>query len=169
MLTSIGLRAVAQKLVNDPFFNPTELKGPRSFGPVLKNFFDHHKADIICLQVCQMIISPSQSQETKCSKLSQLEDSIIHVEGYESFWSFSSVKNGYSGVVTYVKKGRTLDASNTPFEQTDLNQEGRTVMTDHKHFVLFNCYFPNAAQVQLYSTLLIFVGRRKVSVQNEIL
>eukprot|EP01127_Copromyxa_protea_P019379 TRINITY_DN6265_c0_g1_i4.p1 TRINITY_DN6265_c0_g1~~TRINITY_DN6265_c0_g1_i4.p1 ORF type:complete len:354 (-),score=50.30 TRINITY_DN6265_c0_g1_i4:67-1128(-) len=129
-----GLRAVAQKLVDDPLFNPSSLKGPNSYGKALQAFFEHHKADIVCLQ------------ETKCSKLNLLEDSIVHVEGYESFWSFSTVKNGYSGTATYVKKGKTLDASNTPFLEPELNTEGRTVMTDHKHFVLFNCYFPNATK-----------------------
>lgn len=47
-----GWRSVVQKLVNDPFFNPTGLKGPRAFGAVLKRFFKHHGADVICLQVC---------------------------------------------------------------------------------------------------------------------
>lgn len=145
----LGLRAVVQKLVNDPFFNPAQQKGPNAYGTALKNFFKHHKADIVCLQVCAtaVVCNKITPQETKCSKLNQLEDSIVHVEGYESFWSFSSVKNGYSGTATYVKKGKTLDASNQPFVEQDLNTEGRVVMTDHKHFVLFNCYFPNAAQV----------------------
>jgi exonuclease III len=46
-----GLRAVAQKLVGDPFFNTGNLKGPNAFGKVLKTFFEYHKADIVCLQV----------------------------------------------------------------------------------------------------------------------
>lgn len=105
------------------------------------------------------ILIVDASQETKCTKMSQLEDSIIHVEGYESFWSFSTVKSGYSGVATYVKKGKTLEASITPFEDTRLNHEGRTVMTDHKNFVLFNCYFPNAGQVSLTSDSSDFLFR----------
>jgi len=31
-----------------------------------------------------------------------LTEDLIHVEGYESFWSFCSVRKGYSGTVTFV-------------------------------------------------------------------
>jgi exonuclease III len=42
--------------------------------------------------------------------VTQLEEEVLHVNGYESFWSFSKKKKGYSGVATYVKEGYTLDA-----------------------------------------------------------
>eukprot|EP01119_Soliformovum_irregulare_P008785 TRINITY_DN21895_c0_g1_i1.p1 TRINITY_DN21895_c0_g1~~TRINITY_DN21895_c0_g1_i1.p1 ORF type:complete len:429 (-),score=87.39 TRINITY_DN21895_c0_g1_i1:8-1123(-) len=69
---------------------------------------------------------------------------LAHVPNFESFWSFSRSKPGYSGVATFCKRDYTLDAiegMNCP----DFDQEGRIIMTDHGTFVLFNIYFPNGA------------------------
>lgn len=33
-------------------------------------------------------------QETKVDSIRNLEDGLVHVDGYESFWSFSRVKKG---------------------------------------------------------------------------
>lgn len=59
----------------------------------LQAFFEELGADIICFQ------------ETKL-----MADAIPHslkcVPGYESFWTCSSAKKGYSGVATYVKLSR---------------------------------------------------------------
>eukprot|EP01129_Flabellula_baltica_P002655 TRINITY_DN12471_c0_g1_i1.p1 TRINITY_DN12471_c0_g1~~TRINITY_DN12471_c0_g1_i1.p1 ORF type:complete len:436 (+),score=89.03 TRINITY_DN12471_c0_g1_i1:83-1390(+) len=95
-------------------------------------------------------------QESKTHDSTLLKDDIIHVEGYESFWSCCSVKKGYSGVVTYAKKGITIEANDRIFALHDesekennnpkgdiFDNEGRVIMTDHGSFVLFNVYFPN--------------------------
>ena len=42
-------------------------------------------------------------QEAKIQE-EKLEKWMACVPGYESFWAFSLVKKGYSGVVTYVKE-----------------------------------------------------------------
>jgi exodeoxyribonuclease-3 len=100
----------------------------------LINLFNEHNAQIICFQ------------ETKVSSKASLTESILHVPGYESFWSFCKIKKGYSGVVTYVKKGLTANASSTVFNQKEFDDEGRVVFTDHSEFVLFNVYFPNSRE-----------------------
>jgi exodeoxyribonuclease-3 len=82
-------------------------------------------------------------QETKVDSVTQLEDFILHVDGYESFWCFSRGRKGHSGVVTYVKVGLTKHASDQ-CGNSELDKEGRMVITDHESFVLFNCYFPNS-------------------------
>ena len=39
-------------------------------------------------------------QEIKLQE-SQLSDEMRHIDGYQSFWSYASVKKGYSGVGVY--------------------------------------------------------------------
>jgi exodeoxyribonuclease-3 len=41
-------------------------------------------------------------QETKLQE-DQRSNDMIHIDGYESYWSYSSVKKGYSGVAVYSK------------------------------------------------------------------
>ena len=79
-------------------------------------------------------------QETKLQE-PQLTDAMRSVEGYESYWSFSTVKKGYSGVGIYtrlpaknVKYGIGIDA---------FDQEGRILEMDFDDFIFFNIYFPN--------------------------
>lgn len=97
----------------------------------LHDIFTKLGGDIICFQ------------ETKMNK-DDCEDQYRHVKGYESFWSFSKTKKGYSGVVTYVKEGFTINAK----EGMDdfLDEEGRIIMTDHEHFIVLNVYFPNGGR-----------------------
>ncbi|RKO91333.1 Endonuclease/exonuclease/phosphatase, partial [Blyttiomyces helicus] len=83
------------------------------------------------------------------------------VDGYDSFFSFSQTKKGWSGVATYARKGLTVEAEEG-FGDDKFNDEaspvpsrvicaahstllhpGRCVMTDHGKFILFNVYFPN--------------------------
>lgn len=55
------------------------------------------------------------------------------------------MKQGYSGVVTYVKQSATpLAARTRPFDHGPFDDEGRLVITDHGDFVLFNVYVPNS-------------------------
>jgi len=84
--------------------------------------------DIVCLQ------------ETKSEK-EQLPLEIQNVKGYEAFFESSQARKGYSGVAVYsnvkpekVEYGIGVD---------ELDQEGRTIISYYKNFVLMNCYFPN--------------------------
>ena len=97
----------------------------------LKSIFDKLEADVICLQ------------ETKITP-DLMEDQFRYVEGYESFWSFSKIKKGYSGVATFCKTGFTIDAKEG-IEGMD-EKEGRVIMTDHQHFIILNVYFPNGGR-----------------------
>jgi exodeoxyribonuclease-3 len=109
------------------------LKGKvESFKGSLKAYFDSLNAEIIAFQ------------ETKVGdKIETVEEGLLHVEGYESFWSICKRKAGYSGVVTYVKKGLTV-AARADFGRIEFESEGRLMMTDHGSFVFFNIYFPNS-------------------------
>jgi len=83
--------------------------------------------DVLCLQ------------ETKAS-LDQLDESIVHPEGYFSYWN-SGIKPGYSGVVTFTK----IKPINVEFGMgiRKFDQEGRIIETRYDNFTLFNVYFPN--------------------------
>lgn len=75
--------------------------------------------------------------------MNSIDEALLHVDGYESFWSVCKRKSGYSGVVTYVKKGLTVAAKNE-FGRKEFDEEGRVMMTDHGSFLFFNVYFPNS-------------------------
>ncbi|KAI8335645.1 Endonuclease/exonuclease/phosphatase [Choanephora cucurbitarum] len=77
------------------------------------------------------------------------------VPGYHAYFSFSKAKLGYSGVVTYVKDTlpQPIDIQETITNTEDeyvtpaksLDAEGRSLILNFGHFVLFNIYFPNDA------------------------
>jgi len=79
-------------------------------------------------------------QETKLQE-PQLADEMRHIPGYESYWSFASVKKGYSGVGVYcrLKPG----SANTDLGISRFDAEGRIVEIDFNDFIFFNVYFPN--------------------------
>lgn len=91
-------------------------------------WFEKESPDILCLQ------------ETKAHP-DQLGFELTHPKGYHAYFSHSKNKKGYSGVVTYTKKEPLKVAEGFGIERFD--QEGRTVVTEFKEFVLFNVYFPN--------------------------
>ena len=69
----------------------------------LAQFLQDHRVDIACFQ------------ETKVSSfedmtLDEKTRSLIFIEGYDTFWSFSQRRKGWSGVVTYARIGLTRDA-----------------------------------------------------------
>jgi exodeoxyribonuclease-3 len=79
-------------------------------------------------------------QETKLQEV-QRTDQMIHLHDYTSFWSYSTVKKGYSGVAAY---SRTMPEKVTVnFNRPEFDQEGRVIQLDYPGFVLFNVYFPN--------------------------
>ncbi|KAM8934843.1 DNA-(apurinic or apyrimidinic site) endonuclease 2 [Pelodytes ibericus] len=118
------------------------INGIRTARAGLQDILDSLDADIICLQ------------ETKVTR-DLLDEPTAIVEGYNSYFSFSRVRSGYSGVATFCKKrstpwaaeeglsgqlthhkdsigcyGNTEDFSED--ELTSLDQEGRAVLTQHR-------------------------------------
>lgn len=68
----------------------------------LQQFFDHLGADVVCLQ------------ETKLSSAAVTRD-LACIPGWESFWSSSRVKLGYSGCATFVRLQYAACAAVTDF------------------------------------------------------
>ncbi|XP_066473360.1 DNA-(apurinic or apyrimidinic site) endonuclease 2 [Tiliqua scincoides] len=108
----------------------------------LRRLLDSLGADVICLQ------------ETKITR-NLLEESLAIVEGYNSYFSFSRTRSGYSGVATFCKASATPEAAEegltglftkhdgavgcygntgdfTPEELQSLESEGRAVVTRHR-------------------------------------
>ncbi len=97
----------------------------------LDSFLETHQPDILGLQ------------ETKASP-EQLTDDILRPHGYQSYWSSSTVKKGYSGVALYSKippKSVTLGLG---FPEYD--NEGRTIVAEYDDFVFITAYFPNGSR-----------------------
>ncbi len=79
-------------------------------------------------------------QETKLQE-DQRTKAMIQMEDYESFWNYSTVKKGYSGVVSYTRP--VPDQVITKFNCPEIDQEGRIIQMDFHDICLFNIYFPN--------------------------
>jgi exodeoxyribonuclease III len=86
--------------------------------------------DILCIQ------------ETKAHP-DQLDDALKQIGGYHAHWA-SSVKKGYSGVVTYSRIAPKSVTVGLGLPQYD--DEGRTLITEYDDFVLLNAYFPNGSE-----------------------
>lgn len=124
----------------------------------LKGFLDSFNADIICLQ------------ETKTTR-SLLSEDIAVCDGYNAYFSFCRIRQGYSGVVTFCRDSVTpvsaeegitgsthggakdsvgciANLSNlTEEETTSLDNEGRVVITEHEgvdgvRVAVINVYCP---------------------------
>jgi len=91
-------------------------------------WFYKEKPDVLCLQ------------ETKAHP-DQLGFELTHPSGYEAHFSSSSVKKGYSGVVTYTKEKPIHVEEGMGILKFD--SEGRIITTEFKKFILLNVYFPN--------------------------
>lgn len=95
-----------------------------------KGFVDwllNKKPDILCIQ------------ETKARE-EQLSGELKNVEGYEAYFA-SSDRAGYSGVALYTKRKPISVKGGFGIERFDV--EGRTLVADYDHFLLYNIYFPN--------------------------
>jgi exodeoxyribonuclease-3 len=124
-LNAAGMKGLfmAQKKINLASWNVNGLRAA-----IKKDFFESLKS------------MDAAIQETKLQE-SQLTDDMRNVAGYESYWSFATVKKGYSGVGIYTrvppqKVGYGLD-------QSKYDQEGRIIEMEFDDFVFFNVYFPN--------------------------
>ena len=122
------------------------INGIRTAKGPLKTLLDSFDADVICFQ------------ETKVTR-SMLDQSIVEVDGYSTYFSYSRKRGGYSGVATYCRDfvrpvaaeegisgyyaSLLPGASNDkvgcygalsgvqPAEQQRLDEEGRVVITEH--------------------------------------
>ncbi len=79
-------------------------------------------------------------QETKIQE-KQLTDEMKSVQGYESYWSHSIVKKGYSGVGVYTKIKPRQVRHGIGIPKYD--DEGRILELEFDDFIFFNIYFPN--------------------------
>lgn len=79
-------------------------------------------------------------QETKLQDHQRTEE-MINFADYQSDWSYSTVKKGYSGVATYSKQKPETVKNGIGISKFD--DEGRILESDYGDFVLFNVYFPN--------------------------
>lgn len=144
-----GLRSIKE------YYAQSKLNNHQSF----PEFLDSFEADILCFQ------------EHKTNVPGKLSHDLSFPKGYAAFYAFPRIpkKIGYSGVVTFVKEGSPwmpvawydgfsglndktkialhqsplLQSSFTPSELSELDSEGRCIITDHFHFILLNIYFPN--------------------------
>ncbi|MBP8973343.1 MAG: exodeoxyribonuclease III [Anaerolineae bacterium] len=87
--------------------------------------------DVLCLQ------------ETKAHP-DQIDEALRDPDGYHSYWAWSSVKKGYSGVALYSKIAPRKVQIGLGIPEYD--QEGRTIVADYGDFVLIGAYFPNGAR-----------------------
>jgi exodeoxyribonuclease-3 len=103
---------------------------------VKKNFFSSMTAldpDVLMLQ------------ETKLQE-DQRTAAMTQVESYENYWSYATVKKGYSGVAAYSRL--SPDRVITQFGRPEFDGEGRVIQMDFNAFTLFNIYFPNGQMSQ---------------------
>lgn len=149
-----------QKTQKNPSLNEKAIVESSSSSP-FDDWLDIHGSDIVCFQ------------EVK-SPRGKLDAFMANPERYQAYFSFSKVKAGYSGVATYCRKSCQLAkplgaeeglnglqeykeiggyfdpfvAGITQAELTELDSEGRCVITDHGAFVLLNVYFPTAGDTE---------------------
>lgn len=91
-------------------------------------FLRKEDPDIVCVQ------------ETKAEK-EQLDEELLMPEGYVTFWNHSKRKRGYSGTAIFSKfKPHKVSSG---LGDPEFDQEGRTLVAEFDHMVLFNIYFPN--------------------------
>jgi exodeoxyribonuclease-3 len=118
-------------------WNTNGLRATMKQGNLLP-LFSTYEPDILCLQ------------ETK-SEITQLDNMTKYIDGYNSYFTASQTRKGYSGVGVYVKKNveKKYKLEKIEYElgtKSDLDLEGRTLILYFKNFVIINCYFPNGGQ-----------------------
>lgn len=134
------------------YYAQSKLNGNLTFS----QFLDSFNSDILCFQ------------EHKTNESIKLSQGLSFPSGYLAFYVFPKQprKIGYSGVATFVREtspwrpiawydgfsgvndGKLLEspllrAHFSTSELVELDSEARCVITDHLHFFVINCYFPN--------------------------
>lgn len=118
-------------------------------------------ADIYCLQ------------ETKANP-DQLSVGVRTPDGYHSYFSWPTVKKGYSGVAIYTKE-KPIEVA-VGIGMTGDDDEGRVLTARFTDFVLVNCYFPNggggperlAYKLKFYDEFLEYIEDLKVKYKKVI-
>lgn len=118
----------------------TTVENLRRFEGGLSAFLSRHHVDILCLQEVKLTAKAIAADSVKLG---------ADVPGYESFWACNegngTQRQGLNGVGTMAREGTVLRADSAPLGDPELDAEGRCLLTDHGHFVVFNVYVPNAA------------------------
>jgi exodeoxyribonuclease-3 len=123
--------------------------------------FAFNNPDIVCLQ------------ETKCEP-EQLDEKTLNLKGYNSYFSFSKGRKGYSGVGIYSKEIPEKVEYGIGIKEFD--DEGRILVVYYKNFILINCYFPNGGggperlkyKLEFYDAFLVFINKLKKEGKNVI-
>ncbi len=126
----------------------------------LRNWITESDPDILCLQ------------ETKIHR-TQIEESELELEGYQSFWSCAE-KKGYSGVALFTKENPIAVREMIMPELND--GEGRILEAEYPNFTLLNIYFPNGQsseerltyKLKFYDTLIPYLADFAVAGRNVI-
>lgn len=96
-----------------------------------ETFLKHTRPDIFCFQ------------ETKAEP-DQVPPALRSPDGFTSYFSWSKVRKGYSGVALYTREAPMQVIDGMGIDEFD--QEGRLVGAEYKDFWLLNVYFPNGGQ-----------------------
>ena len=118
--------------------------------------FINANSDIFCLQ------------ETK-ARSEQLFENVREIPGYESYFSSSKVKKGYSGFALYTKIKPEYVEYGIGIEKFDI--EGRIISAFFKDFVGLGVYFPNggmgpdrlAYKLDFYDAFLEYIEKLRSS------
>jgi len=121
--------------------------------------FAFNNPDIVCFQ------------ETKCEP-ERLDEKTLNLKGYNSYFSYSKGRKGYSGVAIYSKEAPEKVEYGMGIPLFD--DEGRTLVAYYKKFVLINCYFPNGGggperlkyKLEFYDAFLEFINKLKKEGKN---
>eukprot|EP00446_Apocalathium_sp_SHHI-4_P035180 CAMPEP_0177317982 /NCGR_PEP_ID=MMETSP0368-20130122/13829_1 /TAXON_ID=447022 ORGANISM="Scrippsiella hangoei-like, Strain SHHI-4" /NCGR_SAMPLE_ID=MMETSP0368 /ASSEMBLY_ACC=CAM_ASM_000363 /LENGTH=559 /DNA_ID=CAMNT_0018777377 /DNA_START=66 /DNA_END=1746 /DNA_ORIENTATION=+ len=112
----------------------------RRFKGGLAAFLERHHVDVLCLQEVKLSAKVLASDALKLG---------ADIPGFESFWACNegqgAQRQGLNGVATFVRQGLVVRADSQPLNDSELDSEGRCLMTDHGTFVVFNVYVPNSA------------------------
>lgn len=116
--------------------------------------FEKEKPDFFCVQ------------ETKAHP-EQLPDDIREPEGYFSYFDYSRLKKGYSGVAIYAK--HEPDFVEDSMDSKNPDQEGRFLALFYDGLVIINCYFPNGGggderlkyKLDFYQNFLKYIEKQK--------
>jgi len=112
----------------------------RRFKGGLAAFLERHHVDVLCIQEVKLSAKVLAADALKLG---------ADIPGFESFWACNegqgAQRQGLNGVATFVRQGLVVRADSQPLNDSELDSEGRCLMTDHGTFVVFNVYVPNSA------------------------
>ena len=118
----------------------TVLLARELYGGSLTPFLEAFDADVIALQ------------EVKGTRQRLAEEPLIAgacdrpsepLKGWESFWCHSEDRKSFNGVATFARAGLVTLANARIFEDQELDDEGRCLVTVFREFALFNVYMVN--------------------------